>query len=293
MKLTECTYLVHLTSITTNLTSFVIGNLMAKHLTVCERKSAYPSEEAAKSATVTHSMLDVLGLVRRPEEPTATNEVMEIDSDDDKSSAVETRETTEKDSEPNIQGFEEVPSGECLINDTDNQESVVNIDNSEKREDETVEDHEDTIERCETIKDVEQQEDITQQNNFDKDKETKGEEVSEKSNNKNDEGLEQMDVDHQSVLQQKAHENKEDAISNEKERISNPNEVDGVPNEEEEILSCSESLHNQNGEHGECSDNTKKDTSESMNVDSSKAIKEILCNDTETKETQDVEQTVK
>lgn len=58
------------------------GNRMAKHLSVCERKSAYPSLDVAKSATVTHSMLDVLGLVRRPEEPTP--DVCEIiESDDD------------------------------------------------------------------------------------------------------------------------------------------------------------------------------------------------------------------
>lgn len=41
---------------------------LAKHLAICERKSAYPSEAEAKAATVTHSMLDVLGLMRRPEE---------------------------------------------------------------------------------------------------------------------------------------------------------------------------------------------------------------------------------
>ncbi|CAG9814476.1 unnamed protein product [Phaedon cochleariae] len=44
------------------------GNQMARHLAICERKSAYPSKAEAKSATVTHSMLDVLGLVRKPEE---------------------------------------------------------------------------------------------------------------------------------------------------------------------------------------------------------------------------------
>lgn len=42
--------------------------MMAKHLAICERKSAYPSIESAQAATVTHSMLDVLGLVRKPEE---------------------------------------------------------------------------------------------------------------------------------------------------------------------------------------------------------------------------------
>ncbi|XP_022904373.2 uncharacterized protein [Onthophagus taurus] len=49
------------------------GNSMAKHLTVCERKSAYPSEAEAKAATVTHSMLDVLGLMRRTEEPSSSS----------------------------------------------------------------------------------------------------------------------------------------------------------------------------------------------------------------------------
>ncbi|XP_044750190.1 uncharacterized protein LOC123310673 [Coccinella septempunctata] len=44
------------------------GNSMAKHLALCEKKSAYPSEADAKSATVMHSMLDILGLVRKPEE---------------------------------------------------------------------------------------------------------------------------------------------------------------------------------------------------------------------------------
>ncbi|CAH1368360.1 unnamed protein product [Tenebrio molitor] len=54
--------------------SDIYGNLMAKHLAICERKSAYPSREAAKDATVTHSMLDVLGLVRKPDEATSSKE---------------------------------------------------------------------------------------------------------------------------------------------------------------------------------------------------------------------------
>ncbi|XP_031342843.1 uncharacterized protein LOC116170521 isoform X2 [Photinus pyralis] len=48
------------------------GNMLASHLAKCERKSAYPSAEDAKKAIKTHSMLDVLGLVRRPEEPSNT-----------------------------------------------------------------------------------------------------------------------------------------------------------------------------------------------------------------------------
>lgn len=42
------------------------GNQVAKHLANCERKTAYPSAEQAQAVTDTqHSMLDVLGLVRR------------------------------------------------------------------------------------------------------------------------------------------------------------------------------------------------------------------------------------
>lgn len=41
---------------------------MARHLASCERKSAYPTRMEAKAAIVTHSMLDVLGLVRKPDE---------------------------------------------------------------------------------------------------------------------------------------------------------------------------------------------------------------------------------
>ncbi|XP_044267010.1 uncharacterized protein LOC123012884 [Tribolium madens] len=54
--------------------SDIDGNMMARHLAICERKSAYPSKDAAKEATVTHSMLDVLGLVRKPEEATSSKE---------------------------------------------------------------------------------------------------------------------------------------------------------------------------------------------------------------------------
>lgn len=41
------------------------GNQVAKHLALCERKTAYPTAEEAQAVTDTHSMLDVLGLVRR------------------------------------------------------------------------------------------------------------------------------------------------------------------------------------------------------------------------------------
>ncbi|RZC37349.1 uncharacterized protein BDFB_009267, partial [Asbolus verrucosus] len=60
--------------------SDIYGNMMAKHLAICERKSAYPSMEAAKKATVTHSMLDVLGLVRKPDEATSSKEPIKRES---------------------------------------------------------------------------------------------------------------------------------------------------------------------------------------------------------------------
>lgn len=43
------------------------GNEMAGHLAICERKSAYPSAEAASKASITPGMLDVLGLIRKDE----------------------------------------------------------------------------------------------------------------------------------------------------------------------------------------------------------------------------------
>lgn len=41
------------------------GNMIAKHLALCERKTAYPTAEMASAVTESHSMLDVLGLVRK------------------------------------------------------------------------------------------------------------------------------------------------------------------------------------------------------------------------------------
>lgn len=41
------------------------GNALARHLSTCDRKSAYNSSEAAKTNTVKCNMLDMLGLVRR------------------------------------------------------------------------------------------------------------------------------------------------------------------------------------------------------------------------------------
>uniref|UniRef100_A0A6P7F2W9 Uncharacterized protein LOC114324247 isoform X3 n=1 Tax=Diabrotica virgifera virgifera TaxID=50390 RepID=A0A6P7F2W9_DIAVI len=79
------------------------GNRMAKHLATCERKSAYPSRADARSATVTHSMLDVLGLVRRAEEipkPTDTTK-----SDDSKPKPkTEKRKRAKNEEESTIDG---------------------------------------------------------------------------------------------------------------------------------------------------------------------------------------------
>lgn len=55
------------------------GNTLARHLAICEKKSAYPSSKKADAAIARNSMLDVLGLVRRPEEPANTNGEDEID----------------------------------------------------------------------------------------------------------------------------------------------------------------------------------------------------------------------
>lgn len=52
------------------------GNLVAKHLANCERKTAYPTAERAQAVTDTHSMLDVLGLVRRNDDKPVRNIVL-------------------------------------------------------------------------------------------------------------------------------------------------------------------------------------------------------------------------
>ncbi|XP_050306682.1 uncharacterized protein LOC126743575 [Anthonomus grandis grandis] len=74
------------------------GNQIAKHLAICEKKSAYPSLSDAKSASVTHSMLDVLGLVRKPDEterkPSKTTKkvIKKVDTDEaDSTSDTEVR----------------------------------------------------------------------------------------------------------------------------------------------------------------------------------------------------------
>ncbi|XP_060518575.1 uncharacterized protein LOC132697252 [Cylas formicarius] len=80
------------------------GNQMAKHLAICERKSAYPSLQEAKGASVTHSMLDVLGLVRKPEEAVKKDEeVVVVVPDDDKAEEVKEFDCVELVKEPHAQ----------------------------------------------------------------------------------------------------------------------------------------------------------------------------------------------
>lgn len=90
---------------------------MAKHLAQCERRSAYPSLEAAKAAIKTDSMLDVLGLVRRPEETNSVAKKSATKSEDDDEDVVKAIEekvdkicngNKEEEGEENVNAVEEV-----------------------------------------------------------------------------------------------------------------------------------------------------------------------------------------
>lgn len=48
-----------------------LGNIMARHLVLCQMSTAYPSCETALDNTVKRNMLNVLGLIRREDETTA------------------------------------------------------------------------------------------------------------------------------------------------------------------------------------------------------------------------------
>jgi len=50
------------------------GYTLATHLARCDRRSAYPSVEAAQENTVKRNMLDMLGLVRRDNEGDEIND---------------------------------------------------------------------------------------------------------------------------------------------------------------------------------------------------------------------------
>lgn len=75
------------------------GNTLASHLAKCERKSAYPTAEDAKKAIKPHNMLDVLGLVRRPEEP-ATRQRQAVIDVEDKDEKGEVKENLRKSKRP-------------------------------------------------------------------------------------------------------------------------------------------------------------------------------------------------
>lgn len=108
---------------------------LAKHLAICERKSAYSSEENAKAATATHSMLDVLGLMRKPEEPAAQKESGNKSKKDavvGKEAAVEvSSEADKRQDEP--MDVDENAKSECetvVENSIENDSSAVNDDKS-------------------------------------------------------------------------------------------------------------------------------------------------------------------
>ncbi|XP_044727115.1 uncharacterized protein LOC123290836 isoform X2 [Chrysoperla carnea] len=125
------------------------GNILAKHLALCERKSAYPSVEAAKAAIVTHSMLDVLGLVRRPEEPGATETKKPLDSElavkEEADIVIETEGVQDSDSnlveitETSVETKVETQSPishevSDLVEDSENIENVENVTSKDDEE---------------------------------------------------------------------------------------------------------------------------------------------------------------
>lgn len=130
------------------------GMTLAKHLAICERKSAYPSEDKAKAATATHSMLDVLGLMRRPEEKAVDEkkedeEKSKVDEDtvavNEKESVVDVSSEEDKQEEPMDVDVNKTVDGEAAVveNSIENDASAV----SEKPvTDNDVSDHVQTIE---------------------------------------------------------------------------------------------------------------------------------------------------
>lgn len=57
------------------------GNSLARHLALCDHKSAYPTVEAAQENTVKRNMLDMLGLVRREGDEGGENEITTTTTD--------------------------------------------------------------------------------------------------------------------------------------------------------------------------------------------------------------------
>ncbi|KAF5281539.1 hypothetical protein FQA39_LY05074 [Lamprigera yunnana] len=118
------------------------GNSLASHLAKCERKSAYPSAEDAKKAIKPHSMLDVLGLVRRLDEP--NSQVIDITDLEDKDEKQEGKETTKKDKKrPSIlRDKREEKKNKKFKRDKSKDEEVVEINDEEEKENKVVEDKE-------------------------------------------------------------------------------------------------------------------------------------------------------
>lgn len=121
---------------------------MARHLAICERKSAYPSRTDAQTATVTHSMLDVLGLVRRPEEkpkPQKSKKMKKEVSFDKVDQVIPeaslTKPTTEeqkKDAEDTTKSKNVVKTNENVILDKDTSKNEVQIIDEDNKMDEGV-----------------------------------------------------------------------------------------------------------------------------------------------------------
>lgn len=53
------------------------GNALARHLATCDRRTVYPSVEAAQENTVKRNMLDVLELVRRDDDEDESDDLLQ------------------------------------------------------------------------------------------------------------------------------------------------------------------------------------------------------------------------
>lgn len=295
--------------------SAIAGNLMAKHLTVCERKSTYPSEDIAKSATVTHSMLDVLGLVRRLEEPitTTVNEIMEIDSDDDKNSDIQSKQPVKKTGKTNkVQ--EAVELRKDFGNEERNNATIDKLDqdsenslNGERNDtvNEIIEDI-DNNEECIPFKIVSgsqvsdcQKVEIALERSGKKKKKTEDEEKADESSgrpvdiNKDNDNIDHMDVSHvetpcEGSLRLEDKEVGDDLNSN---QYQGSKEVDVLDAEKENLVE-SEDPNNHNNANVKDNDVNDKNTYESMEVDCNSTVKDMSDNDSKQNETSDVEEMV-
>ncbi|GJQ70106.1 hypothetical protein Trydic_g22577 [Trypoxylus dichotomus] len=287
------------------------GNLMAKHLTVCERKSAYPSEQAAKSATVTHSMLDVLGLVRRPEEPITTNEVMEIDSDDDKNSDARIKHSSRKQNRSKVaEALDDVRKA-SPDQDQDSTESInseanhainevienLNDNDGQELSKSTADNHDDDSQNTEISLENER---LNKDEKTDQNQKQKAEEEKQVNTNasiqKNieNENVEEMDVEHQDNFYGNSIQSNENGgyrhnlNSNRREKRE---KVISAAEKNSEIESEITNEH-QNTKSEEVISNAEENDNESMEVDCNEKTKNILHNEQETSEMNDVAETV-